>query len=320
MLVSIILPVYNAENYIDMAVQNVLNQTYTNWELILVDNCSTDSTVEKCKAWAEKDNRIITIFHAKNMGIGQSRTDGIDIAHGEYIGFIDADDYIHPQMFEIMVMVAKKNNAEIVMSNRKYISEQFTPSFEHIDLNSINIAIQNQEEIFQNMFNSSKTEGPYLVVWTKLIKSDIAKKIRITFQGGEDAYFCFKAFLMTQQLTVIDNIPLYYYVVRKTSESNSAYNFNHYMQLVVYFKMEKDTYKNNYDLYHYVSLKTYKKILCIRYDSRKSDLEQETKRLIKNEFPDFQKRFWKCKEISFLEKIEMSVLYYLPFTYKIIRR
>ena len=108
MLVSIILPVYNAENYIDMAVQNVLNQTYTNWELILVDNCSTDSTVEKCKAWAEKDNRIITIFHAKNMGIGQSRTDGIDIAHGEYIGFIDADDYIHPQMFEIMVMVAKK--------------------------------------------------------------------------------------------------------------------------------------------------------------------------------------------------------------------
>ena len=125
---------------------------------------------------------------------------------------------------------------------------------------------------------------------------------------------------MTQQLTVIDNIPLYYYVVRKTSESNSAYNFNHYMQLVVYFKMEKDTYKNNYDLYHYVSLKTYKKILCIRYDSRKSDLEQETKRLIKNEFPDFQKRFWKCKEISFLEKIEMSVLYYLPFTYKIIRR
>lgn len=320
LLISIVMPVYNAEKYMDHAIDCILQQTYSNWELILVDNCSTDSTVEKCQEWISKDNRIFGIFHEKNLGLGQSRTDGINFAHGDYIGFMDSDDYIHPQFLEIMSVVAKKSHSKIVMCEKKAVCGDYKVDFKTIDSADIHFENYKLEKIYYEMFNSSVTEGPYLVVWTKIFRTDVAKKIHVTFHGAEDTYFCFKAYNKVRELVYIKNQPLYFYSVRENSEYRSSFNVNHYMTLIVYLKMEKETYYNNYQFYHFVSSKTYKKFLSTRCDCVGSELEQQTLDLINKEFPPFRKRFLQCKKIPFYQKLMMDILYYFPFTYSWIKR
>lgn len=319
--ISIILPVYNAEHFIDFAVDGILNQSYKNFELILVDNNSTDSTVEKCKAWIKKDCRIKGIFHDENMGIGQSRTDGIAIASGDYIGFMDADDYIHPQMYEILIGVAAKNDSKIVMCNIAAISEKEKPIFDHVKTENLQVVTQELEEIYSNMFSKSDTEIPFLVVWNKIFKREIAKKINVTFHGGEDSVFDFEAYNIAKEMDLVDTEPLYFFVQRSTSETHSGFTRTMLMQqLVVYFQMEKETFNNHRELYHYVSYKTYKKILSTRCNCRNTILENETKQLIENEFSSFRKRFWHCKKIPMYKKVIMDIFYYMPFTYSLIKR
>lgn len=100
-LISLIVPIYNVEKYLDKCIDTIINQTYSNIEIILVDDGSTDASGEICDKWKKKDNRI-TVIHKLNGGLSSARNAGIDIATGKYIGFIDSDDYIDLEMIETM--------------------------------------------------------------------------------------------------------------------------------------------------------------------------------------------------------------------------
>ena len=101
-LISVIVPVYNTKDYLDRCVQSIINQTYHNIEIILVDDGSTDDSGKKCDSWASKDNRI-HVIHQKNAGVSAARNAGIEFAHGEYIGFVDSDDVLSLQMYRILM-------------------------------------------------------------------------------------------------------------------------------------------------------------------------------------------------------------------------
>ena len=111
--ISVIIPVYNVEDYLSKCLQSVINQTYTNLEIILVDDGSTDNSGEICDEFSENDNRI-KVIHQKNTGVSQARKIGIDVADGKYIGFVDADDWIEPDMYE--TLINKMKNSDIIMS------------------------------------------------------------------------------------------------------------------------------------------------------------------------------------------------------------
>lgn len=111
-LVSIVLPIYNVENYLDRCISSVVDQTYKNLEIILVDDGSPDSCPEKCEDWAKKDERI-KVIHKENAGLGYARNTGIENASGEYICFFDSDDYIATDTIEKTYESVKKNNADI---------------------------------------------------------------------------------------------------------------------------------------------------------------------------------------------------------------
>lgn len=98
-MISVIVPVYNMEKYLDRCVESIVNQTYTNLEIFLVDDGSTDRSGEICDQWENKDSRIVSI-HKKNGGLSDARNYGIISSHGEYISFIDSDDYIAPDFME----------------------------------------------------------------------------------------------------------------------------------------------------------------------------------------------------------------------------
>lgn len=115
-LISIIVPVYNVENYLDKCITSIISQTYKNIEVLLVDDGSTDGSSDICKKYSNKDNRIKYLYE-KNAGQASARNMGLDICKGEYIGFVDSDDWILPNMYEKLMYVMKETNVDIVMCN-----------------------------------------------------------------------------------------------------------------------------------------------------------------------------------------------------------
>ena len=111
-LVSIVVPVYNVDKYLDKCVNSIINQKYKNLEIILVDDGSTDESGKKCDLWAEKDNRI-RVIHKENGGLSDARNVGIDNSKGYYISFIDSDDFIENDMIEVLLKEIKENNCDI---------------------------------------------------------------------------------------------------------------------------------------------------------------------------------------------------------------
>ncbi|OUM21139.1 glycosyltransferase [Butyricicoccus porcorum] len=122
-LISVIVPVYKVEAYLDRCVQSIVDQTYRNLEIILVDDGSPDNCSAICDAWTAKDSRI-KVIHKKNGGSGQARNVALDIAEGQYVGFVDSDDYIAPHMYEHLLHFMTEN-VDIVECNYKETSDDY---------------------------------------------------------------------------------------------------------------------------------------------------------------------------------------------------
>ena len=114
--ISVIIPVYNVEQYLKQCLDSVINQSMKNLEIILVNDGSTDCSGDICDKYAQKDSRI-TVIHKENQGLAAARQTGLDAAHGEYIGFIDSDDWLEPEMYEEMYRAAKSEDVDIVFCN-----------------------------------------------------------------------------------------------------------------------------------------------------------------------------------------------------------
>lgn len=121
-LISVLVPVYNVEKYLEECIESIIKQKYKNLEIILVDDGSTDSSGATCDRYAEKDSRI-KVIHQKNQGLATVRNVSIAAATGKYVGFVDSDDFISPDMYSDMVSIAEENNADIVMCNLGYVDQ-----------------------------------------------------------------------------------------------------------------------------------------------------------------------------------------------------
>ena len=115
-LISVIVPVYKVEEYLDECVQSLINQTYTNLEIILVDDGSPDGCPQMCDDWAMRDARI-KVIHKKNGGLSDARNAGLDICTGDYVAFVDSDDWIKPEMYRYMYDAIKREKADICACN-----------------------------------------------------------------------------------------------------------------------------------------------------------------------------------------------------------
>ena len=119
-LLSVVVPIYNVEKYLDRCVLSILNQTYQNIELILVDDGSPDNCPEKCDKWKMQDTRI-RVIHKPNGGLADARNAGLDVATGKYIAFVDSDDTIHPEMYAVMISKMEQNGAQIACCGKNKI-------------------------------------------------------------------------------------------------------------------------------------------------------------------------------------------------------
>lgn len=225
-LISIIVPIYNVEEYLDRCVDSIVNQTYTNLEIILVDDGSPDNCPQMCDDWVKKDNRI-KVIHKENGGVSSARNVGLDSATGKYIGFCDPDDIMNNCMIEYMYESLKKGDTDCCICS----FESFSEYIDKDELTQENVVkkIFKDEGIFEYLFEKqNKLLGS---VWNKLFKVSLlyGKNFDESLSFGEDYVFTFEFLLKCNSVSIIESPNLYYYCVRensatKTIDSNQYYS------------------------------------------------------------------------------------------------
>lgn len=189
--ISVIVPVYKVEPYLRKCVDSILAQTFTDIELILIDDGSPDNCGAICDEYAAKDNRVVVI-HQQNAGVSAARNAGLDIARGSYIGFVDSDDWIEPEMYETMLRTAKESNADVVICGAKYTDVEgtsFVPTFLQ------ERAYHTSEEMLKELFGMPCPFGGG--VYNKLFLAKVIDKVRFDadISMGEDWIYLYNAFL-----------------------------------------------------------------------------------------------------------------------------
>lgn len=219
-LISIIVPIYNVEKFLPICVESLLNQIYTNLEIILVDDGSTDNSPEICDNFALKDSRI-KVIHKENGGMSDARNAGIEIATGDYIGFVDSDDYIEKEMYQTMLAEALENDAQIVECDSYAVyKDDKTEVYKSFDYK----LYTNNRDIIYGYIREGTIQT---VVWNKLYTRDIIGDIRFEFgKYHEDEIFTYQVLAKTTRLVHINKL-YYYYVQRKGSVMNSGFSLKY---------------------------------------------------------------------------------------------
>lgn len=206
-LISVIVPIYKVEQYLDRCIESLVNQTYKNLEIVLVDDGSPDHCPKMCDEWAEKDSRI-KVIHKANGGLSDARNAGMKIAAGEYISFVDSDDWTHKDFYKVLMQVMSEQDADIVSCGIKRVySEQ----------DDCNIAEYSIEVFDRTQAMEAVLEEKIPVpVWCKLYKSEVIKNE--LFDVGkyhEDVFWTYRAYGHASSSAII-NADMYYYFQRAT--------------------------------------------------------------------------------------------------------
>lgn len=174
-LISILVPVYNVEKYLAECIDSITNQTYKNIEIILVDDGSTDNSGAMCDEYAKKDSRI-KVIHQENQGLATVRNVSVAAATGDYIGFVDSDDFVSHDMYEGLISVAENKNADIIVCNISYIDEDGNSIPNHRSAKLIeNRELSGTELVKELCYDYNST---YVVTWNKLYRRSLFEGIR----------------------------------------------------------------------------------------------------------------------------------------------
>lgn len=229
-LVTIVVPIYDVEKYLDRCISSIVHQTYSNLEIILVDDGSPDNCPQICDNWAKKDSRI-KVIHKENQGLGMARNTGIDHATGDYICFFDSDDYIEPDTVETCVIVAKENGAELVVFGYDDVTVNMHKLATHIPCPPKHLfsgeEIKNRLLPFSLYSNLQTGEDWNMAMsaWNKLYSMDVIRKSGWHFASereiiSEDFYSLTELHGHLNSVYVLDRV-LYHYTVNNSSLSRS---------------------------------------------------------------------------------------------------
>lgn len=211
-LVSIIIPIYNVEKYLEQCIKSLINQTYRNLEIILINDGSTDKSTKICEKYKNQDNRIVFI-NKKNGGAASAKNEGLKIAKGDYITFVDSDDFIEPDMIEYMVNTIKKYNSDIIQCSFTNLYKN-TERFKQDKIVEQKISSKDFLELFLKKWDSS-------LFWNKLFKREVIENV--FFKEGrciDDEFFTYKCVINSKSIVTSNKI-VYNYRMRKSGVMKS---------------------------------------------------------------------------------------------------
>lgn len=280
-LISVIVPIYNVAPYLHQCVDSIINQTYKNLEIILVDDGSTDGSEQICDEYAKKDNRIIVI-HQNNKGLVGARKAGLQIATGEYIGYVDGDDWIEPEMYQDLLNKILDTDADFIDSglivekeNEKICYSPERKSSQIIELNR-----STRYKIIKDLLFSNVISDNYITpnICAKLIKKDIQKKaqqeVNNSITHGEDL-ICTLYLLEFSSKIVYMNKYCYNYRFREGSITKQ----NNLVKIIPeLIKMMNEVYnfinKYNYNCKQFINYRIIKSLLLYSNKCKQNDLKK----------------------------------------------
>lgn len=308
-LVSIIVPIYNAEKYLDSCIQSVLRQTYTNWELILIDDGSTDKSGRIAEEYGFADERI-TVFHQKNLGISLARNQGIDEATGNYVVFLDADDELIEDCLAKTVNIAEETNADVVAGRSCENQELFQDRIIWTGAEAL------ENSLKDHLFTYSAC--------AKLIRREFIGKTRFTpdIRINEDSYFVFQL-LCKQNVFVLTNDVIYFYRANSESSSRTVFSEKYFDILKVSdlkYKKIEEQFPQMHDLAKNMLLKARMnvlRILAVRTRDEYRDVEKKLLEYILDNKEDYIPSSKECNQWMFI--LSHHLFYVYKFAHYIVK-
>lgn len=260
--ISVIVPVYKAEKFIERCVDSILNQTYKNIELILIDDGSPDQSAEICDRYASNNSRV-RVIHQKNAGVSVARNVGLDLASGDYIAFVDADDYIEPRMYEKMLEQALEYDCDVVMCDCVKEYEKYSQIYTH----NIRAGFYNQDQLvkeyYPHLLMMENFEYPATISnWLLLWKSTLNVP-QMRYEPGirysEDLLFGAKLMCRAKSFYYMKGEAYYHYVMNPVSASHTYVldKWNDYKKL---YERIKDAF-GKYEIFDF----SYQIDLCLLF-------------------------------------------------------
>ncbi|MBQ4529140.1 MAG: glycosyltransferase family 2 protein [Lachnospiraceae bacterium] len=236
-MISVIVPVYNCEEKLNRCVESILNQSYNKLEVILVNDGSTDGSLEICNQYGKTDSRI-KVVDKENAGVSAARNTGIEHAQGEYIQFVDSDDYIEKDMCKILVKAMEESAADMVLSGfcHRYLNEDIIKVPEQ----EINGTLNRTE--FATSFLGFYQKGFLNMPWNKLYKRELVKeKFPENLSLGEDLLFNLKYLEKVEKIAIVKE-PLYYYIQERGNTNLSAKKRENKLEIAEYISRETEKF------------------------------------------------------------------------------
>jgi len=252
-VVSVVIPIYKAEKYLQRCLDSVLKQTYTEVEIILVDDGSPDSCPFICDNYKERDHRI-KVIHCDNSGQSVARNKGIELASGKYIFFVDADDVLAEDAIERLLAIAEKGEYDIVSGNYFRVEGEIIISSNLYSSGEIN---KYGSKEMKKRYNLYKTSSSFGYVWAKLYRTSFLNEHGVRFDTAkkvfmEDSLFNLKAFSFYPKYYVLDE-PIYYYNIYESSTSNKKEDVTERVLNMIQdyesFLIAENKYEENIDLF-----------------------------------------------------------------------
>ncbi|HIW85509.1 MAG TPA: glycosyltransferase [Candidatus Eubacterium faecipullorum] len=310
--ISVIVPVYKTEKFLDRCVQSIVNQTYRNLEIILVDDGSPDNGPAMCDEWAKKDERI-KVIHKINGGLSSARNAGLDSATGDYVMFADSDDYLELDMIEFLYDLIINYNADI--SRCSFYFDENGQCTEEIKDDSIKLP--NYNELIIDLLNCTYTSG---VAWNKLFKADKIKDCKYRDDDGcsEDIMFNFR-FYRKNIKAVFCDLPKYHYVVRKNSIVKSEFNELAY-SIVRAKKIILRSFEKNEAVYPYAVKSLVDSAFIVLSGCIKHNACPEMQKALRQDILKYKKNIFLENMFDFESKLKTLVLMLTPAIYRFVIR
>lgn len=312
MKISIIIPIYNEEKYLESCIKSILNQTYTDFECILVDDGSSDNSSKICDEYALQDTRIVVI-HSEHKGVSSARSIGLKMAKGDYISFVDSDDMISNNMLESMMNHIISNNADIVVCGYEYIFEETRKSI--LYAKSINIEIKSGKEVLKT-FGEEYSEL-HFVLCNKLYRKELFEGIEFPYgMLHEDEFVLYKIYYSAQKVVIINDCFYKYY--KRPGSITNVYSLKRLESYIEYNKQRINYFKDKNKQIYNAMLKVF---FITVFQNYKMCLDAKlNKKNIRSLFciaRSNYKNFFFIKDISFQSRIHillrvLCMLFYIP--------
>lgn len=307
--ISVIVPIYNVEKFIRRCLDSIINQTMKDLEIILVDDGSTDNSGVICDEYAKLDNRIIVI-HKENGGISSARNRGLDVATGEWIAFVDSDDYIEEDMYEVLYKTAIEENVDICTCFFKYLTLDnkilFNPIQEQLNINGK----CNSKEFLNLIYKDEYMNGICVATWNKIYKKNIFNNLRFKTKIYEDDELVNHIYLKDINIFILTN-GLYIYVQNISSLTNKKFSEKNLVFIdILYDRLNLLKNKKMYKLYEDTV-----KLFCDITIEYYFKYNNKSKWKYKNIYKNVLKQAIKLENISFKDKIRFSMFYISPHLY-----